>query len=366
MKSGANIIDGGEQLNSEYCQVQTGNKIVKYTPDEVVEYGLKNGDIYIAKEIKISDSFKTVFLRRLIHDKTSLYYLNANNTTTFFVEKDSVTLIEIPKTSLENKELNYKDLLSEQTKDCEYVSSAIKRISFNEKSLSRFVKYYNNCNDNPFPFFKFGFVAGYEMNKLSIPKSLESGHLPRYNYKYEGAFHYGLFFDNPIKNHENYSFHTEIIFIKNSYTYSYYDLVTNSDINMSVKTSSVSIPLLARYSFVSKKITPFINLGLVYNYHYNNENTLNIVNLDEIPEIEAPVSDPSKAIPTSDTETVNVDDFIANPSSHVGYAIGGGIEIATKSRTSIFMELRYKKLYDFTDNETLNMNGLQLMFSFNL
>jgi hypothetical protein len=348
MKSGINIIDDGVLLNSKYCQVQVGNKIVKYTPEEISEYGLKNGTVYISKEIQSNDSVKRVFLERLVQGETNLYYYE-DNKKTFFFEKDSLTLIKVPKISLENKNYTYKTIMAEQTNDCEYCSRAIKRISYNRKSLTRFVKYYNKCEDKSFPFFRFGFVAGYELNKLSAPKSLTSGYVSKFNYKYEGSFVYGLFFDNPIKNHENYSFHTEILFVKNSYAYYYYDILNNDEANISIKTTSLNIPLLVRYSFESKKVNPFINAGLVYNRHYKNENSLYTIDLD-----------------VNVDEKIPVTDFIANPTSHVGYAIGGGLEILTKSRTSIFMELRYKKLYDFTEINTLNLSGLQFMFSFNL
>lgn len=63
---GANIIDYGDLLNARFCTVETANGIIQYTPNEVKEYGLKDGRIYVSKAIFANDSLKKFFLLRLV------------------------------------------------------------------------------------------------------------------------------------------------------------------------------------------------------------------------------------------------------------------------------------------------------------
>jgi len=43
MTGGIDLIDGGDISNSMVCQVKNGNSVDKYSPNQISEYGFKDG-----------------------------------------------------------------------------------------------------------------------------------------------------------------------------------------------------------------------------------------------------------------------------------------------------------------------------------
>lgn len=209
---GIKLIDGGDLINSQFCQVKKGDKTIQYTPYEVKEYGFKDGRVYISKEIQIADSSKRVFLERLKKGNTTLYYYRGKGLKTFFIQKDSTLFVEIPE---QDTEEDYSTQLLNLTKDCSNVSDACKLVSYNKKSLSKLISRYNQCELKPFPHFKYGFLIGYEFLRL-IPSSEQNYNLKYFDYKYDGGFTIGIFLDNPILV-SDISLHVELLLSKHGY-----------------------------------------------------------------------------------------------------------------------------------------------------
>lgn len=341
MSSGIKLIDGTDYDNSRVCKVKKGKEIIKFTPYEISEYGFNEDRTYVSKDIYISDSSEKVFLERLVKGETNLYYYKGKNIKTFFLEKDSTIFIEISK----KNNNGYKSILNEFTNDCNAVSNAIKLVRYNKKSLAKLTERYNNCELKPFPFLRYGVIIGYEIDKLIPNSNVEIDYLNEFSYKYESGYTIGLFIDNPILV-SDFSFHAEINYSKQSFSYNIKE--ENKDIDLLINISSLSIPLILRYTYPSLKFRPYINLGGIFSYHFNNKiNSLFEANIDD------------NIIEINKISNSTIYDHQA------GFNLGGGIQYSLDYRRSIFIELRYNKLYGISNSGSFNNDVLQILTGIN-
>lgn len=339
---GIQLIDGGDLINSRLCQVKKGDKTIQYTPHEVKEFGFKDGRVYISKEVQIADSSKRVFLERLHEGKTTLYYYKGKGINTFFIEKDSTLFIEVPKQN--TVEEDYSEQLLNLSKDCPNVLDACKHVSYNKKSLSKFMVRYNQCELKPFPHFRYGLFIGYEAYKL-IPSKEQNEDLKYFDYNYDGSFSIGLFLDNPILV-SDFSLHAELLLSKHGYSYN--KLVDNKDLDFVANLTSLNIPLLLRYAYPSNKIRPFINVGINGTYFIKNKTLLYETTINET------------TIEINNTEIAStISDF------QLGYVIGGGLEYKLNYKNSLFLELRNNNQYNQRDPEFLGTSVFSLITGLN-
>lgn len=340
---GIKLINGGDLINSQLCQVEKRDTVITYTPYEVKEYGFKDGRVYISKEIQIADSSKRVFLERLHRGETTLFYYKGKGVKTFFIQKDSTLFVEVPKQNTAKED--YSKQLLDLTKDCSNVSDACKLVSYNKKSLSRFITRYNLCELKPFPHFRYGVLIGYEFSKL-ITSDEENKNLKYFDYKYDGGFSVGLFIDNPILV-SDFSLHVEFFLSKHGY--SYHKLVDNKDVDFVANYTSLNVPLLVRYAYPSNKIRPFINVGINGTYFIKNETFLYETAINET------------TIEINDTGiTSMISDF------QLGYVIGGGFEYKLNYKNSLFFELRYCNQYKQGNSEFLGNTKFSVLTGINI
>lgn len=321
---GVTLIDGGEILNSKFCQIKIGKNIIQYSPYEVHEYGFKDGRVYLSKEINLTDSVGRVFLQRLSEGSVNLYYYKTKKSKIFFLEKDSAQFIEILKKDVGYR--NYKDQLSAIMSGCSTAGNVIRFVSYNSRSLAELVDRYNNCNSEPkpFPHFRYGIIAGYEFARL-MPETNSNDYFNYFEYSYNGGFAAGLFIDNPITA-SYFSLHTELIYSRHGY--SYYKQINKKDIDFVANISSLKLPVLLRYTHKSSNYRPFINAGGIVSYNIKNENQL----------YETVILDNSINITSEQNASIG--------KLQAGCSIGAGIEKCLNIQRSIFMEVRYNRLLD--------------------
>jgi hypothetical protein len=135
MVVGVKLIDGGEIQNSMQCEVEEKDSTLVFSPDELKEYGFKDGSIYVSRSIVLNNETKAVFLERLSKGATTLYYYKDKNGKKFFLEKAGGPLVEVYKKA-EGHRL-YKDFLKTYTQDCNQVAEALKLVSYTKYSLSK-------------------------------------------------------------------------------------------------------------------------------------------------------------------------------------------------------------------------------------
>lgn len=244
---GVKITDNGAILNARFCTVETVKGTIQYTPNEVKEYGLDDGRIYISKTIFADDSLRKVFMQRLVKGKFTLYYYRGKTSKTFYWEKDSTKFYELPKYHKDQPEINFRNDLEYLTGDCENVRNAIKLASYNIKSLTELVTNYNNCVLKPFQYFRYGLLVGYGLNKLET-STFKLNSMANINFMNEGGFIPGIFIDYPIEM-SNFSLHSDLYFTKNGY--SYISNYTDKDLKQKssafvANTTSINVPVLVR------------------------------------------------------------------------------------------------------------------------
>ena len=343
--SGIKLIDGGDLRNSMFCQEIRGDSIIKYSPYELKEYGFKNGEVYVSKNIQIADSSKRVFLECLNRGKTTLYYYKGKNIQTFFIEKDSTPFVELPKKNL--KKINYSEQLLSITKDCPNVTDACKLTGYSKKSLTKLIERYNNCELKPFPHFKYGIIIGYEFSRLTLANAVNewvtyiNDPLRYFKNTHDGSFSSGIFIDNPILV-SDFSLHVELLYYKHGYSSS--ESSENGDFDFVANYTLINVPILIRYTYPSNSIRPFANIGLNGSYFIKKEALLD----ESTIETDAVI-----------TNRINLTSLFDN--YLLGYVIGTGIEFKLNFRNALFLELRYIHQYGLDNPKSLQIAGFNLL-----
>lgn len=351
-KVGITLVDGGDLLNSKVCQLLKTGNIIRLSPYEINQYGFADGRVYVASDINVSGKLERVFLERLILGNLSLYSLKSEGLRTFFVEKDSLVLTELPEKKADELNYSFRDKIAGLTYDCPDADLAARRISYNENSVSKFVSRYNNCGSKPFPFFKIGLFAGYGATKLFFesfhkvydkllgPQDIQYIPLNLIEYKYKGSIALGMFIDNPIRN-GSFSFHPELYFSHHSFDFTREE--PGRTLRFTAKSSSLNVPLLIRYTYPSQKLKPFVNSGIYYTRNFGNQSQLVVT-----------------YTPPSDTTITN--DLISN--NMIGLSLGGGLEYRLESGKSMFFEIRGNRLYGSSRQNSLYKAEIQFFTGF--
>lgn len=95
------------------------------------------------------------------------------------------------------------------------------------------------------------------------------------------------------------------------------------------------------------KYRPYINLGGIFSYNFNNKNSLYRANID------------------GNVIEINKIDVSLIYENQAGYNFGFGIQYGLDYRRSIFIELRYNKLYGISDTGSYNNSVLQFLTGIN-
>ncbi len=337
---GIKIISGDAKSNARIIRTIIKGDTLEYNPNQIIEYGLKNGQTYISKRIAIDGSDKQVFLERLAHGKLTLFYYRGNKETNYYLQKDSSELIFLKKTSGKNKNY-FRKQLNTNTRDCRNVNDASKLVAFNKQSLTKFASFYNDCSNRRFPYFKYGLIGGLGLNKLSPLKETNLNYLNLFNYNYEQNLTFGVFLDHPIFV-SDFSIRLEAFYAKNGFSYNYYD--QGKDVDIVINTSSISLPVLLRYTYPSAKYQPFINIGAAYTFHFNNESSI------------------YEALITNDQIMINeVTAHNLIQDQQLALTIGTGLQMKIDYRKSVFIEGRFINGFGLSEPNQLNMNQIQIL-----
>lgn len=340
---GVYIENNGSKLNAQFCCVGDKWEVIRYTPYEVKEYRFNGGPVYVAKDIQLKDSVKRVFLERVVEGKTALYYYRGKNTQLFFIEKDSTLFIQLPKEKKSTK--SFRDYLLELTADCPEVADAAKLVDYNKADLKEFMNRYQACNPAPFPFIKYGLVAGYEIAKLQAVGD-NSENLKLIDFNYKGSATIGAFIDYPLPV-RNTSLYVEAYCSKHSYSYN--KRTDHQDLFYLANISSLKVPVCIKYTFPSRKIRPFFNAGAIFAYNFDVDSKLlisSIVNqviYTDMDRLESPIISKGQC----------------------GFTAGGGVEYKLNYRNSLFFQLCYSNLYGASSNNTLNTSSIQFSTGIN-
>ena len=329
---GVKILDYGNKSNCHSFYVEEENGKVQFFPDKVKEYGCGSNRVYLSKILYIDNTVKRVFIEKLTDGKMSVYYYRGKSDL-FIVEKDSSVFVAVPKKE-DNKKSTYKLRLKEITDDCPDVADVANFIGYNKKSFTQFAQWYERCESRPYPHFRFGIRAGYELyHLLDPPPSLKQFHI-----QYGGTFSLGLFMDAPVKM-SNFSVNMGINYAR--YGYSYHHPANNMDDDFVANLSSFTAPVLVRYSFPSNTYRFFVQSGGIVEYNFNKDAYLYETYIN------------GNVINISRKEAFIIDDV------RFGFSIGAGAEYRVTTRNFLFLEISLHQKYG-------NMKNSDILFTIGL
>lgn len=326
--------------NSDFVQIKEGDKFVKRSPDEIKEFGCKDGRVYLSKNIAVTGVHR-MFLERLAKGKLTLYYYKHKGGKRFFLEKDSSSFFELPKRSHQKQRFNKQ--LAELMSSCPNAVIAAKLVRYSRNSMAKLITRYNNCVSRPFPYFKYGLTVGYELVK-QVPSG-EIDDLHRLNFKHQGGFIVGVFLDQPIRI-SDFSFHTEAYFSQQRISRT--GVYDNMDVDYISSLTGIKLPLLLRYAYPSNKIRPFFNAGGLFSYNIQNDNHLYKTAIANY--------------------RIDISDIGVNPlvdKYQFGYSFGGGVEYKLSYRRSIFLELRYSSIGGVQHPKSMSDSEINLITEIN-
>ena len=252
--------------------------------------------------------------------------------------------MELPKKDTGPEGSDYTRYLSELTSECPEIKEAIKLAHYRKRQLAEVVDRYNYCKYKPFPIFSYGILLGYEASKL-IPHGNLDDDLTGMDYRYDGGFTVGLFVDKPISFSE-FSVHSELYFSRHGFSNNKH--VENKDIDLVVNTSTLSLPILLRYTYPYYKIRPYVNTGSYFTYSLKNQDAVYEATIEEgIIEI------------NKISENSLISQF------HIGFSAGGGVVYKITYRNSIFLEARFSKRYELSGNDAFNNSEISFFTGIN-
>ncbi|MBN2349877.1 MAG: outer membrane beta-barrel protein [Bacteroidales bacterium] len=337
---GVNLEDGGDRTNSKFCQVKNGEIIKRYTPNEVVEYGFKDGRVYVSKQIQIGESLQRVFMERLLTGENTLYYYKGKKIRRFYIEKDSVSLIEISKKSSDNSS-SFHEKLAEITSDCEYYKEISGNAGYTKYSIAKFISGYNSCEKIPFPYTKYGFFVGLIHTRLIASRNNSNEIFESVNFNADQSIYFGAFFDAPIKA-SDFSTYLGLGFYHS--IFSWKSDFFNSLVDVSTSLSTIEVPVLLRYTVPHIKIRPYVNIGLNYALNIVNDNTITQMYLAE------------------DQVQKITDKYNLASDQQIGYAYGAGIQYQLDYKKSVFFEIRVNREFSIPFSKgMLSRKGAEFM-----
>ena len=342
---GVDIVDRGDRMNSRFCHVQEGTKVVRYSPSEVKEYGFGDGRVYVSTEISLNGSSSRVFLERLVDGDATLYYYRGKQGKAFFIEKGDDLFKKLGRDVESGKQTIYREALRNLTADCPQVADLIDKTSYSKPSMTQFMENYNKCDLKPFPHFRYGLQAGLQYSRLNpdFPEDTyeqQVSYLELFDLNYEGGFAAGFFVDLPLFA-SAFSIHAEVLYSRHRFSYTRV-IDENVDLSLDATTGSINLPVMIRYAPLDNwggtHLRPFLNAGAVFSYHLENDHSLFESSIGE-----------------EGLEKTPVYDYSFLPDKYAGYSIGGGMEYMVSSTNSLFFELRYHELYGSRQGEESEM-----------
>ncbi len=269
------IVNNGPAVNSQVCERLILNQPVYYTPDDILEYGFAKGRTYVSKEIELNGSAKKVFLEKLHTGTTSGYYYQDENSAFYVFENEMIGQVQVPKKLAGSDKNTFQEELLALTSDCKDVSDAVRVVEFRRKYMALLAKRYNECERKPFPWTKFGVLAGINLSKLNYKAGIGGTYFKQENiyfknaeFTYETGLMAGLFADFPV-NASNWYVHPEVFFTKNTY-FSQYE-VDEYYAEVEISTASINLPVLMRYYLPLNSARPYLSTGILYAYQIKHD-----------------------------------------------------------------------------------------------
>ncbi len=310
------INDGGEIRNSVVCMFKPNRKakVEKYLPGEIKAFRFTGERYHQSNKIEFKDKSKYVFTEVLIKGDISLYYYWKNKEMTYYIEREQGSLI-----GLLNKEVNvpitesmiqnrnhayniydlyqyqnnmlyfdidiYKDTLFSFFSDAKNIQSQLLNVKYNKKALLNISKAYigESCKGKDCLVYErdlklskpsFGVFSGVQFSNISFwetySTAFETVSESDIKTDFVPSVPIGIFYNLPVPRiSENLAFQLELISNRIVYNQGSIRLPGNESIKLNLNT--VSVPLLVKYKFFSRKVSPSLAFGRILNFVYDSD-----------------------------------------------------------------------------------------------
>ncbi len=268
----------------------------EYRPAELRAYGFTGGDFYEARVVerlqrKREVVLRTLFLSVLVRGKAQLYSFRDKDDLNHFylaTSPDSVAELQqvraaVPSTNQDQivyeDQYPFRAVLAEAFRDCPAVQHLLPGLVLSEGDLRRVVARYNACVAGPAASppattpvrqrskASFGVVGGLQNDRANFESSssLSNGEFKGSARPFGGVF---VVLNTPALNHhlslrldalyERLRYQSKYVYGKNTETPTTQQVTFNLDY--------LRLPLQARYSFLHRRVTPYLMVGISYNY----------------------------------------------------------------------------------------------------
>ncbi|MEM7375060.1 MAG: porin family protein [Bacteroidota bacterium] len=313
----------GPIVNAKECQqILSEFDNLTLLPQQLTEYGFNMAHVYHSKMIIIEEEPTQVFLRLLVDGNMRLFYYSSKWRKRFFVENEEGGLIEIVEFDPSDDSYDFKQALRSLCRDCVPAVEAVDEVKFSQASLSRFVEKFNACDERPLPKPHYGTFVGWNLSTLVAGHAVSMQILQEAEFSYDGTFTVGGFVDLPIPA-RNLFLHVEAYY---SYSDFWYEKITeNYDTDVVVNLSSISLPLMLRYTSPNKKIRPFFDVGLTFARFLKNNSGIQ-----------------QSALQNGDTlSTYIINEEPIFDNFQISAGIGGGVLVQLNNKLAVFAEARF-------------------------
>jgi len=186
------IDDRGDQRNCRLCTFRAGEgmEILSFEPGEIFAYRFQDGGkYYIAREVKIHDEIRTVFLEYLVNGIANLYYYRGEGADRYYIESEDGRFTELSNdlvqftvdgTTYKRRSNLYVGQMKASFGDCPEIQSRLEGARFSHQSLIKLSSEYHDyvCDgevcviyEKPIPVIRVsgGFYLGVSKSSLDFP-----------------------------------------------------------------------------------------------------------------------------------------------------------------------------------------------------
>jgi hypothetical protein len=309
------VYDQGPYLNNRQLLFIEKTNPVTYTPSQIEEYGLIEGDVYIKRTVHDGQKTADYFLLRLVHGERTLYALKEKKGFHFFIERDS-SLVDLKKGT------HLKDQLTLHLKRCGSSQEIAASARYGATSLKRAVLLSNACYTGFFPRLRIGALTGYEFSSQSLGTIADHIFLKASS----SSPVVGVFIDVPLGMSPSWFMTVQATYQQNNYNK--YQADNNVTVEYQDNFATIGFPLLFKYRGSSSTWRPFIGLGSTPAIYWQQQNAwLSTTYVGSIAYLNQGSWDKVKKFQISGT-------------------LSAGLEYSVTPRNAVSLELRVKKLID--------------------
>jgi hypothetical protein len=295
-------------VNCQKCEFRENPDvpIKTYLPGEIKAYRIKDEKYYVSKEIPVDSIQEKVFLEYLVNGIVDLYYYKTLDKEYFFMEKEGIlypltnekrVVVKDTLTALHNKITNsylieskkYLGMLNFLFRDAKGLSTDIRNTRFEYKSLIQLTRKYHKmvCSEYECISYNrstrvrvalepgFAFISSKLILKDGPGAAMDNGFSAGVNFRFR-----------PVRAYHHWNMLVGLNFAESNfsgdYTSEYFTRYGPKNYRVRMQYSMLKVPLMLDYSFITRKLQPFVSAGLENTFLFQPSYSINQVILEKI------------------------------------------------------------------------------------